>query len=186
MQGIILLSTFRFTKQLCVIQYSDENLPILCKRRVGGRVEKKRIPGAFHELTKIKSHSSVTKKMLCYSGFCSRLHPLPSPCNDVIICNNLLDFHSTVLVAHNGFSFDFPMLFANVERCPHKQLAVSTFEIHNIHFADTLPLLRKVHNTKLHNGGGGGGRCFGQILISPAHMKINNIMTLAVEKRFVA
>ena len=45
---------------------------------------------------------------------------------------------STVLVAHNGFSSDFPILFAEVERRPD-QLSASIFETDSIHFADTLP-----------------------------------------------
>ncbi len=50
---------------------------------------------------------------------------------------------STVLVAHNGFSFDFPILLAEVERRPDA-LSASSFETHRIHFIDTLPLLRQV------------------------------------------
>ena len=48
-----------------------------------------------------------------------------------------------VLVAHNGFAFDFPILLAEVERRPNV-LEVSAFEDGNIHFSDSLPLLRKV------------------------------------------
>ena len=59
---------------------------------------------------------------------------------DVKILN--LHFH-VVLLAHNGFVFDFPVLLAEVERRP-RQLAASIFEDHNIHFGDTLPLLRKI------------------------------------------
>ena len=43
-----------------------------------------------------------------------------------------------VLLSHNGFSFDFPVLLAEVERRP-QQLNVSTFLAHHIHFGDTLP-----------------------------------------------
>lgn len=50
-----------------------------------------------------------------------------------------------VLVAHNGFAFDFSILFAEVERRPD-HLALSAFEAGNIHFSDTLPLLRQVCN----------------------------------------
>ncbi len=53
-----------------------------------------------------------------------------------------------VLVAHNGFSFDFLVLLAEVERRP-RQLALSVFEDQNIHFSDTLPLLQKVYIHKL-------------------------------------
>ena len=49
----------------------------------------------------------------------------------------------TVLVAHNGFVFDFPILLAEVERRPGV-LATSVFEERNIHISDDLPLLRKV------------------------------------------
>ena len=53
-----------------------------------------------------------------------------------------LHFHA-VLVTHNGFGFDFPVLLAEVERRP-RQFASSIFEDHNINFSDTLPLLRKI------------------------------------------
>ena len=48
-----------------------------------------------------------------------------------------------VLVAHNGFLFDFPILLAEVKRRP-EVFNLSIFETNRIHFADTLPLLRKV------------------------------------------
>ncbi len=51
--------------------------------------------------------------------------------------------YASVLVAHNGYSFDFPVLLAEVERKP-RDLAGSSFVTKNIHFSDTLPLLRKV------------------------------------------
>ncbi len=57
--------------------------------------------------------------------------------------NNTYHLITTVLVAHNGFSFDFPMLLAEVERCP-ENLSTSVFEHANVHFSDTLPLLRQV------------------------------------------
>jgi len=47
-----------------------------------------------------------------------------------------------VLVAHNGFAFDFPILLAEVER--RVELQLTLFRSANIHFSDTLPLLRKV------------------------------------------
>ena len=47
-----------------------------------------------------------------------------------------------VLVAHNGFSFNFPILLAEVER--HVELHLSAFLSANIHFSDTLLLLWKV------------------------------------------
>ena len=50
-----------------------------------------------------------------------------------------------VLVAHNGFAFDFPILFAEVERCP-RHLSLSTFTDQRIHFADTLYHLRQLKN----------------------------------------
>jgi len=60
------------------------------------------------------------------------------------ICNTVFNLQFfTVLVAHNGFCFDFPILLAEVERRP-RQLTVSVFEDNNIHFSDTLQLLRKV------------------------------------------
>lgn len=48
-------------------------------------------------------------------------------------------------MAHNGFTFDFPILFAEVER-RSETLDISVFEKHHIHFGDTLPLLKKVNN----------------------------------------
>ncbi len=47
-----------------------------------------------------------------------------------------------VLVAHNGFAFDFPILLAEVEQKAELQLTL--FQSANMHFSDTLPLLRKV------------------------------------------
>lgn len=52
-------------------------------------------------------------------------------------------FFNVVLVAHNGFAFDFPVLFAEVERRP-TDLSTSSFVDGNVHFSDTLPVLRKV------------------------------------------
>lgn len=56
---------------------------------------------------------------------------------------SILNVHFTVLVAHNGFRFDFPVLLAEVERRP-KQLSLSTFRALSIHFSDTLVHLKKV------------------------------------------
>ena len=47
-----------------------------------------------------------------------------------------------VLLAHNGFKFDFPILLAEIERRP-EQLDTSCLARHRVHFADTLPVLRK-------------------------------------------
>ena len=54
----------------------------------------------------------------------------------LLICQNI------VLVAHNGFAFDFSILFAEVES--RESLGMSTFSANNIHFSDSLPLLRMV------------------------------------------
>ena len=48
---------------------------------------------------------------------------------------------NTVLLAHKGFSFDFPILFAEVES--REALDIS-FNLHHIHFSDSLVLLRMV------------------------------------------
>ena len=48
----------------------------------------------------------------------------------------------TVLLAHNGFAFDFPILFAEVES--REALDMSSFNLHHIHFSDSLVLLRMV------------------------------------------
>ncbi len=47
-----------------------------------------------------------------------------------------------VLVAHNGFSFNFPILMAEVEN--RDNLSLSIFTSNLIHFSDSLPLLRSV------------------------------------------
>ena len=47
-----------------------------------------------------------------------------------------------VLVAHNGYKFDFPMLLAEISRRPH-QLKIDALVSHNIHFADTLTHLKQ-------------------------------------------
>lgn len=47
-----------------------------------------------------------------------------------------------VLVAHNGFSFDFPILMSEVETRDNISLAL--FTSNSIHFSDSLPLLRSV------------------------------------------
>ena len=52
------------------------------------------------------------------------------------------DIPLTVLVAHNGYKFDFPILLAEIER--HQNLSTDLLMKHNIHFADTLPQLRQV------------------------------------------
>ena len=62
-----------------------------------------------------------------------------------LICNNsccLYKTNTVVLVAQYGFRFDFPILLAEVERRP--QLDLFNFRTGNVHFSDTLPLLRKV------------------------------------------
>ena len=51
---------------------------------------------------------------------------------------------STVIVAHNGFAYDFPLLLAEIERRP-KDLSTRDLVTHNIYFADTLPHLRQVY-----------------------------------------
>ena len=53
----------------------------------------------------------------------------------------LFFYMNIVLVAHSGFSYDFPILFSEVEK---REVPLSTFETNNIHFSDPLPLLRMV------------------------------------------
>ena len=61
----------------------------------------------------------------------------------ILVCNNSCCLYNTlVLVAQYGFVFDFPILLAEVERRP--QLDLFNFRTGNVHFSDTLPLLRKV------------------------------------------
>ena len=52
---------------------------------------------------------------------------------------------SSVLVAHNGDGFDFPVLLAEMERRP-KLMAVTDLVRHNIHFTDTLSTLKQVRD----------------------------------------
>lgn len=49
----------------------------------------------------------------------------------------------TVLVAHNGFKFDFPLLFAEIDR-REEHLNTSILCTNNIHFGDTLVWLKQV------------------------------------------
>ena len=49
-----------------------------------------------------------------------------------------------VLVSHNGYRFDFPILLAEIERRPEK-LALTQLVTHNIHFSDTLGHLKTVN-----------------------------------------
>ena len=57
------------------------------------------------------------------------------------------NFPEIVLVAHNGFAYDFPLLLAEIERRPNC-LSTQHFVAKNIHFADTLPHLRQVESGK--------------------------------------
>ena len=54
-----------------------------------------------------------------------------------------------VLVAHNGFAYDFPLLLAEIERRP-KYLSTQELVTHNVRFADTLPHLRQVLRVLFH------------------------------------
>ena len=49
---------------------------------------------------------------------------------------------AVVLVAHNGFAFDFPILMSQVES--RDNMSLSLFTSNSIHFSDSLPLLRSV------------------------------------------
>ena len=74
---------------------------------------------------------------------------LTTPVSMIVACFSahsiIINLHfNTVLVAHNGFSFDFPILMAEVERRP-RELNIEDFTAKNIHFSDSLPLLRKVY-----------------------------------------
>ncbi len=57
---------------------------------------------------------------------------------------------NTVLVAYNGFVFDFPMLLAEV-KCRSGTLDPSVFKEMKIHFGDTLPLVRQVGDYTIRN-----------------------------------
>ena len=51
----------------------------------------------------------------------------------------------TVLVAHNGVVYDFPLLLTEIEQIPNC-LSTQQFVTKNIHFADTLSHLRQVES----------------------------------------
>ena len=51
----------------------------------------------------------------------------------------------SVLVAHNGFEFDFPILLAEIDRRP-RDLSCNHLVAQHLHFADTLPHLRQVQS----------------------------------------
>lgn len=57
--------------------------------------------------------------------------------NDNVKACTYLHFYA-VLVDHNGYAFDFPILLAEVERRP-TQLAIANMEARNVHLCDTLP-----------------------------------------------
>ena len=54
----------------------------------------------------------------------------------------IIFYLDTVLLAHNGFAFDFPILFAEVES--RRALDITSFHSHHIHFNDSLVLLHEV------------------------------------------
>ena len=60
-----------------------------------------------------------------------------------IFCYRCMSSSNTVLVAHNGFAYDFLLLLAEIERRP-KHLNMQEFVNRNVHFADTLPHLHQV------------------------------------------
>ena len=60
--------------------------------------------------------------------------------------NNLSTCFLVVLLAHNGFGFDYPILLSELERRPDK-VSTTLLEEKNIHFSDTLPVLKKVSTT---------------------------------------
>ena len=48
----------------------------------------------------------------------------------------------TVLIAHNGYKFDFPLLFNEITR---REPAISLEMLKGIYFAESLEYLRQVH-----------------------------------------
>ena len=59
-----------------------------------------------------------------------------------ILLISIVHIH-TVLVAHNGFSYDFPLLLAEIERRP-KELSTANLSHCRLFFADTLLHLRQI------------------------------------------
>lgn len=55
-----------------------------------------------------------------------------------------------VLVAHNGYRFDFPILLSEIQRRPKSFNFYNLFEL-RLHFADTLGHLRQVQFTANYN-----------------------------------
>lgn len=53
----------------------------------------------------------------------------------------------TVLIAHNGYKFDFPLLFNEITR---REPAISLDILRGIYFADSLEYLRQVHMNNIH------------------------------------
>ena len=77
----------------------------------------------------------------------TKLHPGKDSCDTVedVMCHHYHESAFTaVLVAHNGYEFDFPLLLEEMKRTP--QLSTSTLAELNIFFADTLSFLREVSN----------------------------------------
>jgi len=72
-----------------------------------------------------------------------RRHFIQVFCLDVSHCN--INFITTVLVAHNGFTYDFRIMVAEVERRNKLQLFCGA----NLMFADTLSDLVQVDNNML-------------------------------------
>ena len=72
-----------------------------------------------------------------------RRHFIQVFCLDVSHCN--INFITTVLVAHNGFTYDFPIMVAEVERHNKLQLFCGA----NLMFADTLSDLVQVDNNMI-------------------------------------
>ena len=66
----------------------------------------------------------------------------------------IISYLITALIAHNGFKFDFPILFNEITR---RQPAISLDMLRGIYFADSLEYLRQVHSfihpleTDMHN-----------------------------------
>ena len=55
----------------------------------------------------------------------------------------MISFHYAVIVAQNGYKFDFPMVLVEIERRPTSLTTASVMNL-KVHFADTLPYLRQV------------------------------------------
>ena len=87
--------------------------------------------------------------MLCQLQVKLQIPPTIHVCAFILILPDHLLYRCVVLVAHNGFKFDFMLLLSELARRP-EHFSTSLLEEHNIRLGDTLPLLQRVlYNTNI-------------------------------------